>query len=793
MSEAMGADASRVPAGGRLSRIEGLLKAKSGMARGLRSKAVRRFQTLGDAEPTLRRAIPIMIVGFLAILAVARFISLMEERQVIETAASQTLRLGASLVRAEQQAPGTPSNPDHAAIAANEAVELLTSAVPRELAEDGRFVVIADPSGEIVATLPGYERYVGQNLSNLFGGIQPLLMFGERAGLLRTRLDGDSALVANATLAEPLGSVTFIQKESDLFAEWRSTVSVNVTFFALTSLIMLVILYAYFRQSMRTREADELYLTTHQRVDTALSRGRCGLWDWDLSRGRMYWSRSMYEILEMPAQDGVLSFGDVAHLMHPEDGSLFTIARAIASGKIVNLDRSFRMRRSDGAYIWLRARAEITRNADNEIHVIGVAVDVTEQQALARRTDEANTRLHNAVENISESFVLWDSRGRLVLCNDQYQEVYGLPDAAVVPGAPFEEVNARARKPIETRSITSPTFVAGERVTEVMLADGRWLQVSERQTSDGGFVSIGTDITQIKMNQERLYDSERRLMATIDDLSVARRDAEAKARQLSLVNASYIVEKERAEAANRAKTTFLANMSHELRTPLNAIIGFSEIMREGSFGPIGCPKYTEYASDIHDSGHYLLKLINDILDMSKIEAGRLLLSREPINLADIIGEATKIVEVQAERKALTLVTALPERLSLAADRRATKQILLNLLANAIKFTDPGGRIEMRARQVQGAALITISDTGIGIPKESLKSLGRPFEQVENELTRTNKGTGLGLAIARSLVELHGGRMRIASTVGVGTVVSVRMPLDGRARAAGPESVRARAA
>jgi two-component system cell cycle sensor histidine kinase PleC len=763
------------------------------MTKRLRSIAEGRLPTLGDAEPTLRRTIPIMIVGFLAILAVARFISLMEERQVIEAAASQTLRLGASLVRAEQQTPGTSSNPDHDSSAAEQAVELLTSAMPRELATDGRFVVIADPLGEIVATLPGYERYVGQNLSDLFSGIQPLLMFGERAGLLQTRLDGEEALVANATLAAPLGSVTFIQKETDLYAEWRRTVSVNVTFFALISLIMLVILYAYFRQSMRTREADELYLVTHQRVDTALSRGRCGLWDWDLSRGRMYWSRSMYEILEMPAQDGVLSFGDVAHLMHPDDGSLFTIARAIASGKIVNLDRSFRMRRSDGAYIWLRARAEITRNADNEIHIIGVAVDVTEQQALARRTDEANTRLHNAVENISESFVLWDSRGRLVLCNDQYQEVYGLPASAVVPGTPFEDVNAKARKPIETRSITSPTFVAGERVTEVMLADGRWLQVSERQTSDGGFVSIGTDITQIKMNQERLYDSERRLMATIDDLSVARRDAEAKARQLSLVNASYIVEKERAEAANRAKTTFLANMSHELRTPLNAIIGFSEIMREGSFGPIGCPKYTEYASDIHDSGHYLLKLINDILDMSKIEAGRLLLSREPINLAEIIGEATKIVEVQAERKQLSLVTALPDRLALAADRRATKQILLNLLANAIKFTDPGGRIQMRVRQVGSAAIITISDSGIGIPKESLKSLGRPFEQVENELTRTNKGTGLGLAIARSLVELHGGRMRIASTVGVGTIVSVRMPLDSRVKATGAAGVRARAA
>ena len=399
---------------------------------------------------------------------------------------------------------------------------------------------------------------------------------------------------------------------------------------------------------------------------------------------------------------------------------------------------------------WLRARAEVTRSAANEIHLIGVAVDITEQHALAKRTDEANTRLQNAVENISESFVLWDSQDKLVLCNRKYQEVYGLGDADVVPGKPFDEVMTRVRRPISERKLTSPTFVAGERATEVMLPDGRWLQVSER-----------------------------RLIATIADLSNARRDAEAKARQLTEMNGRYIEEKERAEGANRAKTTFLANMSHELRTPLNAIIGFSEIMREGSFGPIGNGKYIEYASDIHQSGHYLLKLINDILDMSKIEAGRLNLSPEKIDVTELIGEAMKIVDVQAERKVLNLAAEVPAKLKLAADRRATKQILLNLLANAIKFTESGGIVRLRASEVGGFATFSIADSGIGIPRAALKSLGRPFEQVENELTRTHKGTGLGLAIARSLIELHGGAMRIMSEPGAGTIVSFRMPIDPR--------------
>ncbi|WP_342586483.1 PAS domain-containing sensor histidine kinase [Mangrovicella endophytica] len=765
-----------------MSRIEALLKARSEISGYAKIVAAPAYQKLLQAEPALRRAIPILIVIFLSMLALARCISLVESRQAIEEQAARELKIAAALLRAESAAmAGSDGSVDAGA--------LLTSGVPADLVKDGRFAIIADGNGIITAAMAGYENYVGRDLNDMLSGAQPLITFGERAGIQSTDFADEPAFVAAAALAGEIGSVVFVQTEVDLLTTWRQQVSLNVSFFALTSGIMLVILYAYFRQSMRARDADALYLETHQRVDTALSRGHCGLWDWDLARGRIYWSRSMYEILGMEPKDSVISFGDVAPLMHPDDGSLFEVARCIASGKIRNLDRSFRMRRSDGSYVWLRGRAEVVRSAGNEIHLIGVAIDISEQQALARRSEEANTRLQNAVENISESFVLWDANNRLVLCNSKYQEVFGLSDADIAPGTPFADVMSRARKPIEGRAITSPAFVAGERAAEALIADGRWLLISERRTSDGGFVSIGTDVTQLKVHQERLADSERRLMAVINDLSISRRDIEAKARQLTELNASYAAEKERAESANQAKTTFLANMSHELRTPLNAIIGFSEIMLEGSFGPMGCQKYVEYASDIHHSGHYLLRLINDILDMSKIEAGRLVLSPEPIDLAETIGEAFKFVELQAGQKSLSLSADVSGPLAMDGDRRATKQILLNLLANAVKFTDPGGAVRLRARTVDGHAVISIADSGIGIPRQALKSLGRPFEQVENELTRTNKGTGLGLAIARSLVELHGGRMRIASSVGVGTVVTLRLPLHALTDAAAAGLIR----
>jgi two-component system cell cycle sensor histidine kinase PleC len=218
-------------------------------------------------------------------------------------------------------------------------------------------------------------------------------------------------------------------------------------------------------------------------------------------------------------------------------------------------------------------------------------------------------------------------------------------------------------------------------------------------------------------------------------------------------------------------------MSHELRTPLNAIIGFSEIMETGMFGPLGASKYHEYCRDIRDSGNYLLDVINDILDMSKIEAGRTTLDFQDVDLAQIIADAVRIVAARAAEKRLEVKLEVAPTIRLKADRRALKQVALNLLSNAVKFTPEGGRITVRARAIAGVATLAIEDTGIGIPKAALKNLGRPFEQVESQLTKSHKGSGLGLAIAKSLTDLHAGSVRIRSTQGVGTIVLVRLPLE----------------
>ncbi len=237
--------------------------------------------------------------------------------------------------------------------------------------------------------------------------------------------------------------------------------------------------------------------------------------------------------------------------------------------------------------------------------------------------------------------------------------------------------------------------------------------------------------------------------------------------------------KDASEQAYAAKTRFLANMSHELRTPLNAIIGFSEMIEHQLLGPVENKKYSEYATGIRESGEHLLDLISDILDMSKIEAGKYSLDLSSIRLTDIIKSAVKMVKGRAEEGKIRLEVdeSLGKDIKLVADARALKQIILNILTNAVKFTKEGGSVWMECHPREEHLTLKICDTGIGIPANQLASVLRPFEQVSSHYTKDYEGTGLGLSITKELVELHGGSIHIESTVGIGTAVTVRLPYD----------------
>ena len=240
-----------------------------------------------------------------------------------------------------------------------------------------------------------------------------------------------------------------------------------------------------------------------------------------------------------------------------------------------------------------------------------------------------------------------------------------------------------------------------------------------------------------------------------------------------------------AEAANRAKSDFLANMSHELRTPLNAIIGFSEMIRQQYLGPVGSAKYIEYATDINDSGQHLLSIISDILDLAKAEAGKLDLNESTFEFGEVIKSTLKMFQHKAEESSIDLTfLAQDEGLVVKGDERLIRQVALNLISNAMKFTPPGGRIVVSAHvSFRDGARFQVKDTGIGIAKENLDRVLRPFEQVESAHARTHGGTGLGLPYSKKIIEIHGGTLTLDSALNHGTTVRFLLP-SNRIQAAG---------
>ena len=404
-----------------------------------------------------------------------------------------------------------------------------------------------------------------------------------------------------------------------------------------------------------------------------------------------------------------------------------------------------------------------------------------------------NRRLDIALANMAQGLCLLDAEQRMILCNRRYIDIFGLPESLASPGTPVREQMERGFGDLEGDGadllVTERTRQAASRshCTFVLeLPDRRLIEVIHQPLEKGGAVETFTDVTEKARFEEALRENESRMRDKMVQLLDARQHLEKQGEDLKALAYRLATARDEAQAANRAKSEFLANMSHELRTPLNAVIGFSEVMREGVFGPLGDQRYTDYASDIHDSGSHLLGLINDILDLSKVEAGHLVLHDETVDLGEVITACHKLIEAPARKAELALnVTYAPDLPKLHADKMKLKQILLNLMSNAVKFTPRGGRVDVEAKRLaDGRIEVVVADTGIGMKASDIPHVLEPFQQVASTMARKHQGTGLGLPLVKGLIDLHDGDLRLESAEGKGTTATIHLPVSRVADAEG---------
>jgi len=379
--------------------------------------------------------------------------------------------------------------------------------------------------------------------------------------------------------------------------------------------------------------------------------------------------------------------------------------------------------------------------------------DITELRKAEQEIAQKSALLEKTFESMSQGISVYDADLKLATFNQQIIDLMDFPPGFLRLGMPYEEiarfkaergdygpgdVDEHVRKRVLNRRERKPNR------KERTWPNGRVTLMRRDVLPDGGYVATHTDITEQETAKTEMLRA-----------------------------------KEQAELANRTKSKFLANMSHELRTPLNAILGFSELMSNATLGPLGNPKYEEYAKDINDSGRHLLELIQDILDLARIEAGKLELDEEDIDVARAIRSCMVLVKERASNGGVKLRTDLPDGLpALHADKRKLKQILVNLLSNAVKFTPAGGEVTLKIwSRPDSGYVFQVIDTGIGIALADIPAALSPFGQVDSALSRKFAGTGLGLPLTKSLVEMHGGSLDLQSEEGAGTTVTVRFPKE----------------
>jgi two-component system cell cycle sensor histidine kinase PleC len=497
------------------------------------------------------------------------------------------------------------------------------------------------------------------------------------------------------------------------------------------------------------KETEEALRRSEERYDFALRAIREGVYDWDIVKGTVYYSDRVRSVLGFSREE-LGTPEDWLARIHPEDLPRYRAAHlAHFKGQTDRYECDYRYRGKDGTWRWARTHGIAQRDANGRaVRMIGSTGDITRLKQTEEALRQSEERYALATAVATEGIYEWDVVSGALQVSEHTKAFFA---------------HAGPQTAAAWSSLIHRDDLAGYRQAVVEHFKGRTPRLEHEYriaSGDGEYHWVIDRGLAVRDGSGRAT----KLIGAVTDVT-RRKLAELELRQA----------REQAEAASREKSRFLANMSHELRTPLNAIIGFSEALKEAMFGELNA-KQAEYIGDIHESGQHLLSLINDILDLSKVEAGRMELELSEFDLAAALQRALALVKERAQRRGVRLsLEVAPRAAAVRADERKFKQIVLNLLSNAVKFTPEGGSVSVSARQNGSGIEIRVSDTGVGIAPEDHAAVFEEFKQVGADAVRKAEGTGLGLALTKRFIELHGGQIRLESAPGAGSTFTFTLP------------------
>ncbi len=519
------------------------------------------------------------------------------------------------------------------------------------------------------------------------------------------------------------------------------------------------------RQAARQTAALQASEARHHRV---LIGSSDGFWEWDLQHGTAYFSPRFEQLLGYEPGSLVPEVDVVQALLHPEDKPAARRALGAHLRQGLPYDVELRMRHRDGQWRWMRSRAQVDRGAQGlSLRLAGSISDITERHAAEAALRRSEVMFRSLWETTSDAVLIIDTTHVIRFANAAAHSLFGHAAGSLVGQglARLQPARMQAGHVHGTRRYRNTgqrhlDWRASEIVGRHALGHEIPLEICFSEFELDGqhhFVGFLRDISARKLAEAALREANDQLEARVAERTQALTDANLRLRE-----------------ADRLKSEFVATMSHELRTPLNAILGFSSLLLEARTEPL-TPTQRQQLGHVKDAGHHLLALINDLLDLSRIESGRMELDTEAVEVVALVHQVLTLLKPAATAKGLALATDLPPTLPLTTDRRKLYQVLLNLVNNAIKFT-PQGEVRVHAWCADGALHIAVSDTGIGIPAEQMGALFQPFRQLDASLRRTHEGTGLGLYLSQRLMGLLGGRIEVRSSPGSGSCFTAVLPL-----------------